>query len=170
MIQKRIVSVLLCAMSVLILVGSGFATHFLLSSEREKQVISAELQEGENETVKFQISDMVPGEEKSYTLKLYGETDGTHLLSFAFERTGIMTLEPFVSVAVDLEETRLYEGSLSDLLNRDSLSFECDLSKKEACEVYVTVRMSEEVGNEAQEAEADFQFLLQVSRTEESHE
>ena len=164
--KRTFVLILLVSLSITMLVGAGFATYFLFNSDRESNVHDINLQIGGRHEVEFTDLDLVPGESVEYDIKLHSEMDVEAFVALEFKRIddipeGVAKLEDYAYARITMGEEILCDTLISELLNSGStINFECEIGADDHCDLKITYYMPDEVGNEAQNAEASFEIVI----------
>lgn len=162
--KTRFVRIALIALSVLILVGAALTGYFLATVTRRHAIV-VDLEEDRSagvRTVCFEDLSLVPGGSTEYTIKLRGMQDETYDLSFSFvaSEEDEQALCRYLSVRMLLEDTVLCDQKLDTMLGADSVHTDVSFDKAREKRLTVLFYMSEEVGNEAQDAVADFALRI----------
>lgn len=116
----------------------------------------------ENETTKLKVDlvDINPGSDITYTINLYTNVDNGLNIFLSFDGEGNKgDLQKYVNVSFVSEVTSVTK-SLSEVLNNgESFDMGKDIKK-----IDVSYSMPESIGNEAQNAYADFYINLNAKR------
>lgn len=154
--------VLLCCASVMILLGVAL-TVYVYKTAQEREMICVDLKGGQTESVEFQDLSLSPGEQSQYTISLKKGEIERYEVSLHFEATGSATIAKYTDVRVEMNGELLCERKLSECFNDEALTFDCDFSDQEKYDVTVIYSMPKDVGNEAQNAQADFVLNITAS-------
>ncbi len=116
---------------------------------------------GETQTEStVRLTDMYPGFSTSYQIQLKGKSDERYALTVSFEKTGEVSLAPFVDVSLYYGGERIADGKLSEFLEGKGGSVDAEFSSSKTQQIEIVYSMSEEVGDEAQNTTADFKVVL----------
>ncbi len=161
MTKNRIITILLIAVSVCVLAGTGL-TVGLLTSQEDRNTLSLKLKDGKTQTMEFESLAMAPGDTVSYDVTLKNDTDGDCDLSFDFAEEELSPLKEFVYVTVELEgEAVIDRCLLADLLDGEAVTVQTKLSRSHPSSVKISYHLPLEVDNRAQNATAS--FLLHIT-------
>ncbi len=156
--QKKLLNIALISLCTLILLGMGL-TVYLLRADRS--VITLDLQPDKTQTVEFSELCLLPGEQSEFTLVLRSDYATQYLLTLAWEDCAPEhTLKEHVYVRVEKDGAVLREQLLAQAFTDDALTLSVDFDKDANNELKIIYYMPEAVGNEAQNAEADFKLLV----------
>ncbi len=161
MTTNKLVRIALIVLSITLLLGVGLSIALLVP--REENIIRVDLENGEDTLIEFKQLSLTPGAECSYTLLLSTETDDEFDITFTFTETDDSPLKEYVYVKITDGEETIYELLLSDLLDGESLHMTRRLEKREAHPIVITYYLPQDVGNEAQDAEAVFDLHISAS-------
>lgn len=157
-IKKKIINIALIAMSVLILVGAVLTICF---STSDKHVIDVTVEADKTKSAHFEELCLRPGESCEYTLSLSGKYTKEYRITLCFEdQNPELTLKDHAYVRMEMGDEVLCDARLSEVLERDSIELDIDFTDGEKHEIKIVYYMTEDVGNEAQNAEADFKLLV----------
>ena len=107
-----------------------------------------------------------PTESKEYTVDLVCEASGSYHIYFDYAEETDGGMKEFVKVTVSCGETVMYEGSLKELLDTDTvIYFEAILEADDPVPVTVRYEMPRDVGNEAQGTFAGFDVHIKVEKS-----
>ena len=158
--KAKFVVGLLIALGVLILVGGalvGYYTFFL----KEDEVVYIDLSDEGTETLSFDKLDLVPGEKAEYTVILKSELDGKHKVSLDFkDNNKEMNLKDYAYVTLRLNGTEICNRLLAEVLDGEVFETEIELKANSEAELEIIYYLPESVGNEAENAEADFELNI----------
>ena len=151
--RKNVLSlILLCAISVTIFAGWAVVSNTGNSLQMELN------RDGTSQkTLEITESDFVPGEERTYELKLVG-SEGAYDFTLSFRQKESGTLQNYLYVTVKAGDVQ-QKKSLRELLAGETLRFRSD-----ADVLVLTYSMPKEVGNEAQGAVASFDLTITAAR------
>ena len=90
---------------------------------------------------------------------LYDHLPKNYKLKFEFEEIEDGELKKYVYVKLQYGD-KSEERKLSDLLNGETISFDCKVDTKKVTVIKVTYSMPSKIGNEAQKATSDFVIKL----------
>lgn len=122
--------------------------------------IQVEIEDGETTEVEFEKLGLLPGQSTEYTLYLSSSDGPTKTVHFDFHETSDSPLADFVYVKMIFNGEVICDALLADVMTDAPITFEADLSTGEQHEVTIIYYMPEEVGNEAEGAEAWFDLYI----------
>lgn len=156
--RKRMLRALLIVLCILILIGVTLIVY-LLNSDRS--IINVVIGGEEAVPVRFERLGLSPGEKCGYTVRLGSDTRTAYTVTLEFrDLDPTLTLKQFAFVRVETEGDVICDGMLSDVFSAGEYILTVDLSDGARHDIAVTYYMPEEVGNEAQNAEASFELLI----------
>lgn len=157
-IRKKVAYIALVALSVVTLVGVGLSVYVM---NADKTVIKVDLTPDEPSTVSFKNIGLRPGESCVYTLKLNNEYADEYDLTLDFlDSAPELTLKQYAYVRLEMDGQVLCDELLSSAFEREDITAVVNFTGKDVCEIKVTYYMPEDVGNEAQDAEAKFELII----------
>lgn len=157
------------ASSVLIITGVGMSAFFMFDMYKDKTVINVELSEDENytETIEFEYLNIAPGESIDYTLNIDVEYDGEFDIVISFsDNDESLTLKEYAYARVTMGDTEICDVLLKDLFKSDELRISAETAGDKKTTIKITYYMLESVGDEAQNAEANFTVTVTAENTE----
>jgi hypothetical protein len=174
MSKRLLVRILICAVGVLLLLGSSLTVCFLANPDDKRPdttviVIPQNGESSENEVaVNFEAPKIHPGENVKHTVELKGEVDGETEITLKFKenRSRINDLAKYLNVKVTIAGAEYCEMLLSELFSAELDTVVCVLNKKTPVIIQISYSMPSEVGNEAADVEAFFSLLITSSNQE----
>lgn len=153
--KKTTAYILICLLIVMSLVGILiWATLDKKTDEKQAADIEITLDGNTTENLKVDFTDICPGTEKQYVIRLKAENAKDYSIVLKFVGDG--KIKDYIDVEITTDGENLAEGSkkLAELLGGDiSLG-------KGATEITIKYSMPLQTGNEAQGAEASFDIEL----------
>ena len=123
--------------------------------------IEIDLDDGGKESIHFENLELVPGGSTEYTVTLKSELDGKYKISLEFKDENTdMKLKKYVYVRAEYEGKTVCDELLADVLDGDAVTFDFEMNANEDSELKITYYMPETVGNEAENAEAKFELII----------
>ena len=108
---------------------------------------------------------LTPTQKAEYEIHLTCAASGGYDFFLDYEETQDGGMKNFVSVTVLCNDDNVYQGSLSELLDKDAIvEFDGTLEAEEPLIVTIRYEMPETVGNDAQGTSADFKIHLKVKK------
>ena len=163
--KSILMRILLIAGSAMIIVGVSLM-GWMMATEEEQNVIRVELDEGDTETVGFEALALVPGESCEYTVLLKKESTAKFDLRLQLSETEAGragTLKNFARVKILSGETVLYDELLLDAFTDEAILVPVDFDQNQNTELKLVYYLPIGIGNEAKNAEAEFELLLTAS-------
>lgn len=152
---KKWIHIVLIALSGLILAGVGIAVRY---RTLDQTVIEVDVRNGETQTIRFESLCLVPGEVCDYTLTLGSHVTGG-LIELAFrDQAPEKMLKAFAFVRIEYGDRVICDARLDSVFTQGALQVE--LTGAEHGAVRISYYLPQDVGNEAQNAEADFELLV----------
>ena len=106
-----------------------------------------------------------PSESKVYTVVLKSELEGDFDVKMDYRETKDGGMKPYVNVLIRAGAQVLYEGTLTDLLDKDHLiTFDVSIHADDPLTLTICYSMPESIGNEAQDTFAEFDIQTTIAR------
>ena len=141
-----------------------FSIYFIGNRERPIKIYK---DEQIFEEIKVEFNNFNPGDEKKYTLKFKGVDDGKYSIDFDFVETEVGELKNYLDFVIKMNGEEVVDCPFIEVLSGErDINFELMISAREVVEFEICYRLPETVGNEAQNAEADFKFFILIKETE----
>lgn len=159
--KKNIDNILLICLGVAIIVAALFSAY-LLTADQQRMIRLVIEPEGAY-MVSFENLSMIPGEPVNYTLVLEDELSENYHVCLQFverEEAEETTLKFFTDVTIEVDGEVLCNQSLDQLFKGEQIDFVVALSQEDKKEISICYYMPEDVGNEAQNAKAEFDLLV----------
>lgn len=167
--STHLTRVALIIASVLILIAVALSAYFLLYTDRTN-IIEVCIAEDEDKIVEFKNLSIVPGGEYEFIIKLTGEFDAVYDISMKFVESDGLVLKDYVYARIEDDQQVFCDDLLANVFKEEIFHFERKLYEKKSHDIRVVYYMDEEVGNEVQQASAEFELLISVSSQEEVNE
>lgn len=154
---------ILLAGSVLILIGVALMLWMLLTAD-DRTVIKIDL--GLEKPVHFNELCLIPGEEVYYDLEFNGNKMNQYTVYFDFvdlDESKKQTLKNYARVKIEAGEEILYDELLADAFEGKAFTLPVDFDTGLNTKLTVVCYLPIDVGNEAENAEADFDLLIKAS-------
>ena len=162
MARSKIMRIVLVVASALILIGVVLMTWMLVSNENDN-VIDVKLKKDQISVIEFENLCLIPGQKYEYTATLKSDRRSECVLLLDFVELEDKTLKNFAYAKIEINGEELCDMLLSEIFESDDLTANVDFSDKKSIELKIVYYLPEEVGNEAQEAEAIFNLNLTTS-------
>lgn len=160
MLKKHWMNILLALTAVLILVTVALSFYYIYV-RNNRNVIQLSISADESYSVDFKALGLLPGDDISYTLRVKSEEKQKYKMTLKFNETDTeQKLKDFVYVRIEMGDEVIYEKLLADSFTDEALSLDVDFTNVKKNEFRITYYMPEEVGNEAQNAEAFFELHI----------
>ena len=153
--------VLICA-SALIIIGV-LLTNWMLDTADDRDIIKVCLEDGITEAVEFESLALVPGSSCEYFVVLKSENSKTYDLHLDFVETEEKTLKNFAYVKITAGEEVLYDELLATAFEGEGLNLPVDFNLGINTVLRIVYYLPIETGNEAKNAEANFELKLTAS-------
>ena len=164
--QKHLVRVLLVLLSITILIGVAIMIYFLLLSS-DDDTIKLDITANGQKSITFEDLSLIPGEKKEYAVALRSDIPGDYVLNLDFvEEEPEGTLKQFVYAKLEIGDEVICDSLLEELFEDGPLTIASYLSKRKGCDIKITYYMPIEIGNEAENAIAN--FMIAVSTVKEN--
>ena len=155
---------LLSATSILLVVGIILLTYALKTPSSGNDAIYVDFSDKEEDVISFDSLALVPGDSCTYTVYLRTGFTDTYNVTLAFVAGETTTLGKDVCARVAAEDgTVLCDAPLATLFTIEAFDFSCELADGKDYALTVTYYMSEDVGNEAKNAEVIFDLKVTAS-------
>lgn len=143
-----------------VIIFEGLVLYKIIDLGKDDHSIGVEIADGESGVVSFEHLGLVPGDEVEYTLTITSKEGPTYAIDFDFRETGDSPLSDYVYVRMLLGDEELCDVLLADAMDGGVISRELKIKEGDSCEVTIIYYMPEEVGNEAENAEAHFDLYV----------
>ena len=160
--SKTLLRTILLAAGVLILALSIIGIVYV-SRDNRQNVIKIDFTDSNEKLIEFNSLSMAPGEEYDYFLRLTSEVEDDFEIAMKFTESDGLILKDYVYVRIECDGEVFCDKLLADLFKNDIVRFDCQLKKKDACEIKVVYYIPEDVGNEIENSSADFDLLISIS-------
>lgn len=156
--RKKITNITLIVMCVIILLGVVLTIYFLTA---DKHVIKVSIEPDTTKAIQFEELYLRPSESCEYTLSLSSEYAEEYRLTLRFEDQNTkLTLKDYAYVRIEKDGEVLCDTRLSEIFEQPSIELTVDFTDGKKNDIRIIYYMPEDVGNEAQNAEADFTLLV----------
>ena len=143
-----------------VILFEGSVLYKIIDLGRDDHSIGVEIEDGESGVVSFEHLGLVPGDEIEYTLVITSKDGPTYAVDFEFHETDDSPLKDYVYVRMLLGDEELCDVLLADVMDSGAISRELRIKEGEACELTIIYYMPEEIGNEAENADAHFDLYV----------
>lgn len=152
--MKKYANVALIVLSAVILLGVALTVGVLTM---DKSVIKVELDDGEAQQIRFKDLSLLPGQSSEYTLSFSDEYSRRYEAKLCFSPVDTGNhLADYVYVCIKQGDETLYDQLLADFFEQGEFSIAIDFTEGKDTDVKLFYYLPETVGNEAQNATADF--------------
>ena len=165
--KKIIVRILIACLSLTIMSGVGIMSYFVFNSPSDDVITNLNLTANGSKTVEFDCLSLIPGESREYTVILKSNVAGDYSLSIELNEESDGTLKSFAYAKIEADGEVICDALLAELFSGDPLVLNARLSKKDSVTLKITYYMPIEVGNEAENASADFDMVISACSEEE---
>lgn len=156
--RKKITNIALIVMCAVILLGVALTIYFLTA---DKHVIKVSIEPDETKAIRFEELYLRPGESCEYTLLLSSEYTEKYQLTLRFEDENTkLTLKDYAYIRMERDGEVLCDTRLSEIFEQQTIELAVDFTDGESNDIGIIYYMPEDVGNEAQNAEAEFKLLV----------
>lgn len=159
--RNRYLRLLLVIGALLIFIGIILMTRMLLIKDSQSH-IKVYLSDGVTRIVEFDSLSLVPGDSCLYYVKLKSTHSRSYKLKIHFSETEENTLKNFARVKILSGDKVVCDELLATAFAQGGWVLPVDFKTKENTELTVIYYLPIDVGNEAKNAEATFELLLQV--------
>ncbi len=122
------------------------------------------LEDGKDRELSVKLSGLVPASSASYAVKLVGTKDDFLNVHVTFNKHGRSDLAEFVKVEIKMDGETIGSAMLSEYLNGKSADFKCEFEKNDHQKIEIVYSMGIDVGDEAQNTEAEFGIVFSATR------
>lgn len=159
MTKKKLMQIGVIVLSIMILIGIALSIYLHTASKR-KNIININIDGNETKNVEFKNLSMVPGEKIEYIINLKSEVVKECKVTLRFQEIEEQNLKNYVYVQIVSNDEKISEQLLKNLLEDKEIVIPVDFTKEKKKEIKISYYLPEEVGNEAQNAEASFELLI----------
>lgn len=158
MIKRKVINVTLIVMSVVILIGVALTIYF---STSDRHIIKISIEPDQTQAIRFEELYLRPGENCEYILSLSSEQAEVYRLVLCFEdQDPTLTLKDYAYVRMEKGGEVLCDIRLSEAFEQAIIECSADFTDNKKDDVKIIYYIPENVGNDAQNAEADFKLLV----------
>ena len=143
-----------------VIIGEGIVLFKIIELGKDDHSIGVEIADGESGVASFEHLNLLPGEEVEYTLLVSSNEGPTYAVDFEFRESDDSPLKDYVYVRMLIGEEEICNELLADVMDNGAISRNLVISKGDECEVTIIYYMPEEIGNEAEGAEAHFDLYV----------
>lgn len=159
--KKKIINIALIVLSVMILLGVGLTVYLL---NTDKSVIRVSVNPNEEQSVSFEELSLCPGESCSYTLVLDSDVSDRCQVTLNFDdQEPTQTLKQYAYIRMEQDGEVLCDELLATVFQRESTVLTMDFFDGAKREIKISYYIPEDVGNEAQNAEATFDLHIALT-------
>lgn len=134
----------------------------VLSKEGTEDVIKVDIDSKEAQVVEFEALSLIPGESCEYNIKLEGDRSSKYDVVFDFvDLEKDKTLKNFARVKIVSGGEVICDKLLVDAIEKEDVTVPVDLKKNS--ELKIVYYLPLDVGNEAKNAEAEFELHIMAS-------
>lgn len=163
--SKLGITVLVVALCVLAATGILLAANTQMAHEDFEENITVSKEGTTTDTVEVNNLSLYPTDSRAYTVHLKCKASGTYGILLDFEEKRDGGLKPYVDVTIKADGKTVFVGQLAALLSGESTpQFSGELSGERPFDIEIIYTMPREVGNEAQNAFADFNVNLTIEK------
>lgn len=162
MTKSKFVRIVLIVLSVMILIGVAL-TIYMLSTVNKYDIIKVNIKDDATQVVEFQDLCLIPGEKCEYTISLGSDTADKYNVELAFHETVENTLKNYVHIKIEANGEIVCDQLLATLFDNSNITLAVDLTEDKKNDIKIIYYLPEEIGNEAQNAEANFELLITAS-------
>ena len=159
MMRPNIMRIILAGICILILIGVVLMTWMLLASD---DIIELKLKKGQTSVVEFENLCLIPGQQYEYNAFLESDRRSDFILYLDFNELEDKTLKHFAHARIEINGEEICDELLVNLFEGEALATKVDFSATKLVELKIVYYLPDEVGNEAQEAEALFKLNLTI--------
>lgn len=157
--KNKLVRIALIVLSVMILIGVAL-TMYMLSIVNNHDIIKVNIKDDATQVVEFQNLCLIPGEKCEYTISFSSEVADEYNLRLAFRETVENTLKNYVHIKIEANGEIVYDQLLATLFDNSNITLTVDLTDDRKNDIKIIYYLPKEIGNEAQNAEANFELLI----------
>lgn len=139
---------------------------FVLDNNKKANLISVNVETDEPQLVKFERIGLVPGESCEYTIRFKAEENLNLKLDFV-EDEEEKSLKNFAFVKIIADDKVIMDELLADAFAHDEIGISVNFNEKRNTEISIIYYLPIEVGNEAKNAEADFDLVIRADQADE---
>lgn len=162
MTKSNFMRIGLIVSSILILIGVALTTY-MMTTPNQRNVINVHIENGKTQAIKFEDLCLIPGEECEYTILLDSVAASNYDLMFDFHETEEKTLKNYAYARIEINDEVICDQLLATLFDGDDMTLPVDLTEDKKTAIKIVYYLPEDVGNEAQNAEAIFELLITAS-------
>lgn len=155
--------VLLIPMTIIIFIGVAIIGWILAGYNRTNS-INIRIESGETESIEFNRIGLIPGEECRYDVHIKGKEDFVMRLDFVESGDPELNrLKEFAYVKIIAGGETLCDELIVDIFDHEEFVLPVVISEDINTELTIIYYLPIEVGNEAKNAQADFDLIVRAS-------
>lgn len=154
----RVGILVICTM---IVIGMGISIYLLLN--RKKNVIKVNLDSEQAQNIEFKNLCLLPGEKCEYTVIVRRKLSKNCDVTLDFSEIEEQTLKNYVYAKIEVDDKTICDQLLSSLFEDENIVISVDFTKNKKTKIKICYYMLENVGNEAQNAEATFNLHIMAT-------
>ena len=143
-----------------VIIGEGLVLYKIIDLGKDDHSIGVEIADGESGIASFEHLGLVPGEQVEYTLTVSSKEGPTYAVDFEFRERDDSPLKDYVYVRMLIGEEELCDALLADVMDSGAISHNLKIKEGDSCDITIIYYMPEEIGNEAEGAEAHFDLYV----------
>ncbi len=142
----------------------AWSTWYFISQNDTAYEQYAVLGDGFHTVTASDLEEIYPGAEVKYNLKLIAKQKDEYHMTLRFHKTDASPLGEFVRVELRVNGEPLDSDMLANYLSGKEIVFTADLTQERMMELEIVYSMGAEIGDEAQNAEANFDIVISSER------
>lgn len=156
--KKECTDIAILLLCLLILVGAVISIYILCA---DKTIIKMDIEPGQMRSVCFKNLCLLPGEESKFTLILSSEYAQEYRLRISFsDLDPTLQLKDYAYIRMEKDGEVICDELLAEVFTREGYELAVDFTDGAKNEIKIIYYMPENVGNEAQNAEAKFNLIV----------
>ena len=138
---------------------------YFLSLSNDDESLKLDITVNGEKEIRFDGLALIPGEEREYDAFFRSDIPGEYVLLLDFVESGDNNaLKEFAYARLEVGDSVICDEKFSELFDGDPVEIPAYLSKKEGCDLKITYYIPAEVGNEAENATADFKIVVSSAK------
>lgn len=165
MTKRWIMRVALITLGVAILVSIALMA-WRIATDGDDNVINVRLDDGKTEVVEFSDLCLIPGESCEYFIHFDVGNIKKYDLTLDFvetEENEKKTLKNFARIKIESGEQVICDELLASVIDGECITLPVDIKENQNTKIKISYYLPEDIGNEAQNAEAVFELHLTAS-------
>ena len=164
-LRNTIIRTLIVVGSLLIITGIVIIA-LMTSTSDNPGIVNVDMDNSKPQAVEFNNFDLVPGSSCEYEIKFNGSRFKQYTVALEFVEKENKSLKDYLRVKIISGDKEIYDNLLANAFSDIPLALSVDFDKGLNTDLKLVYYLPIEVGNEAKNADADFELLFKAESEE----